>query len=385
MKPLKNVIALLTNQCNLACPYCFESRDMHRMSIDTAKDILTFLHGNSQRASMTFFGGEPMLEWDSIIVPLITWDREQYQANPARFNMTTNGTLLDEERLEFLVEQNIHFMLSMDGDRETQDSGRPMRNGESGFDRLMSIIPPLLKQRPNQVVRSTLTPASCGRLFEDLMFFEKTGFQNVAVLPDMFALWSSKNIDTLAGEIDRYEAYLIDRYHAGREPLLFFDYRGALLLVTQVVKAERAGRRRENLECKAWNQCGFGIKGSASADVFGNLYGCHHANPLDRSSPFWIGDVYHGVDPERVKALIGLYDPMKLGGEKCRDCALDKVCNGGCKPNNYQLFGDFHTVPDIYCKWYQMLSSSAYRVANLLGAEENELFLSAYRSALTGR
>ena len=384
MKPLKNIIALLTNQCNLACPYCFEERDERRMDLETGKDILTYLHKSADRPGLTFFGGEPMLEWDRVIVPLVLWDREK-EWSKSRFNMTTNGTLLNEERLEFLFNQDIHFMLSMDGDRETQDSGRPMRNGGSSFDKLMKIIPPLLKKRPGQVVRSTLTPASCGRLFDDLMFFEKTGFQNVAVLPDMFASWTSKHIEALAREIDRYESYLIDRYRTGKDPLLFFDYRGSFLLVAQAAQAGKAKQRRTNSECRAWNQCGFGIRGSASADVFGNLYACHHASPLNRDSPFWIGDVYHGLDTDRAEALIRQYDPMKLGGEKCKDCALDKVCNGGCKPNNYQIFGDFHTVPDIYCKWYQMLSSSAYRVAKLLGSEGNERFLSSYRSALIGR
>lgn len=384
MKPLKNIIALLTNQCNLACPYCFEERDERRMDLETGKDILTYLHKSADSPGFTFFGGEPMLEWDRVIVPLVLWDREK-EWSKSRFNMTTNGTLLNEERLEFLFNQDIHFMLSMDGDRETQDSGRPMRNGSSSFDKLMKIIPALLKKRPGQVVRSTLTPASCGRLFDDLMFFEKTGFQNVAVLPDMFALWTSEHIELLAREIGRYESYLIDRYRTGKDPLLFFDYRGSFLLVAQAVQAGKAKQRRTNSECRAWNQCGFGIRGSASADVFGNLYGCHHASPLNRDSPFWIGDVYHGLDTDRAEALIRQYDPMKLGGEKCKDCALDRVCNGGCKPNNYQIFGDLHTVPDIYCKWYQMLSSSAYRVAKLLGSEGNKRFLSSYRSALIGR
>lgn len=384
MKPLKNIIALLTNQCNLACPYCFEERDERRMDLGTGKDILTYLHKSADSPGFTFFGGEPMLEWDRVIVPLVLWDREK-EWSKSRFNMTTNGTLLDEERLEFLFNQDIHFMLSMDGDRETQDSGRPMRNGSSSFDKLMKIIPALLKKRPGQVVRSTLTPASCGRLFDDLMFFEKTGFQNVAVLPDMFASWTSEHIELLAREIGRYESYLIDRYRTGKDPLLFFDYRGSFLLVAQAVQAGKAKQRRTNSECRAWNQCGFGIRGSASADVFGNLYGCHHASPLNRDSPFWIGDVYHGLDTDKAEALIRQYDPMKLGGEKCKDCALDKVCNGGCKPNNYQIFGDFHMVPEIYCRWYQILSSSAYRAAKLLGSEGNERFLSSYRSALIGR
>ena len=378
MKPLKNIIALLTNQCNLACPYCFEERDERRMDLETGKDILTYLHKSADRPGLTFFGGEPMLEWDRLIVPLVLWDEETYQ-NAARFNMTTNGTLLTEDRLEFLLKHNISFMLSMDGGRETQDSGRPMKSGESGFDRLMKIIPSILWRRPGQVVRSTLTPASCGRFFQDLMFFRETGFQNVAVMPDVFQKWDARTVSSLSSELGKYEDYVIDTFRAGRTPLLFFEYQKAFRRIAGVLAEERAGTRRASPECSGKNQCGFGLRGGASADVDGNLYGCHHVT-MNRESPFFIGDVYHGVDEERVKALVSMYNPMKLGGEKCETCPLDRVCNGGCKPNNYHLFGDMHMVPDTFCSWMQCVTDSAYRTACALG--DNERFIEAYKTAV---
>ena len=45
-----------------------------------------------------------MLEWDSIIYPLIEWSKNRY---PAKFNMTTNGTLFTEDRLNYLFENNV--------------------------------------------------------------------------------------------------------------------------------------------------------------------------------------------------------------------------------------------------------------------------------------
>ena len=67
--PIRSVIALLTNQCNCACPYCFEARSPERMSIDTAKDILNFVKTNAgNRSGFTFFGRETMLEFERIII-----------------------------------------------------------------------------------------------------------------------------------------------------------------------------------------------------------------------------------------------------------------------------------------------------------------------------
>ena len=69
IKPIRGVIALLTNQCNLACPYCFEQRDVQTMSLDTAKKLVDFVAPQNS-PHITLFGGEPTLMWDSIIVPL---------------------------------------------------------------------------------------------------------------------------------------------------------------------------------------------------------------------------------------------------------------------------------------------------------------------------
>ena len=99
--PIRNAIVLLTNQCNLECPYCFEDKNSNRMSFETAKDVVLFLHrSKSKNVGFTFFGGEPMLEWDSIIYPLIEWSKSEY---PTRFNMTTNGTLFTEDRLSVIL------------------------------------------------------------------------------------------------------------------------------------------------------------------------------------------------------------------------------------------------------------------------------------------
>ena len=127
---------------------CFEDKDSQRMTFDTAKDILNFVHkapGNFH--GFTFFGGEPMLEFDSIVVPLVEYSKTLW--NPTYFAMTTNGTLLDKEKIDWLFENNVNFMFSVDGNKETQDSNRPMKNGNSSFDALEQNLLYVLKKRPN--------------------------------------------------------------------------------------------------------------------------------------------------------------------------------------------------------------------------------------------
>ena len=119
----------LTNQCNLRCDYCFVNQSADRMSLDTAKAAVSLVHNNLLRKReldntpdlkgvINFFGGEPLLEYNSIIVPLTIWIEETYP-NDFNLGITTNGTLLTKERIDFLYDHNIIPLLSMDGDKET--------------------------------------------------------------------------------------------------------------------------------------------------------------------------------------------------------------------------------------------------------------------------
>jgi len=123
-----NMVLCVTDDCNLRCKYCVINKNTHYMTLDIAKQSVDFLINNTERKeeiegkiispSLNFFGGEPMLCWDDIIIPLIKYIEEKYP-NKIEMGITTNGTLLNQERIEFMREHHITPLLSMDGDRYT--------------------------------------------------------------------------------------------------------------------------------------------------------------------------------------------------------------------------------------------------------------------------
>ena len=162
--PLTNAVINLTDNCNLRCPYCFTEHNTRTMDLGTLKSSIMFiLNGldkfESHRAPcFNFFGGEPMLHYDDLIKPSVEWVeetglREKYKIN---FGMTTNGTLLNEERIKWLKQHEISILLSMDGDKYTQDKQRPIANGKSSFDILDKNISMLLQYFPYTTFRSAI-------------------------------------------------------------------------------------------------------------------------------------------------------------------------------------------------------------------------------------
>lgn len=380
IQPIRSVIALLTNQCNCACPYCFEARSPERMSLDTAKDILNFVKANAgDRSGFTFFGGEPMMEFERLMVPLVEYS--EASGVHTRFAMTTNGTLLDKERIDWLAEHNIRYMLSFDGNRETQERSRPLRMSASSFDRIMEVLPYILEKNQNQSVRATLIEENVPNFYNDILFMESIGVTDFSVLPNLFECWSEDVQHAFLAELHKYNEHILESYRSGKRPLLLRAYRAALYEIPLVLNTEA---RRTSGNCLTKNQCGFGIRGGASVNVYGDLFGCHHIE-MTRESPFYIGNVYDGVDTTRVEALVSGYTPEKVGNELCATCPIDKICNGGCVSNNYVMCGDVHKVSPGWCFWRKSIISAANEVMTVLGNERNGLFIEDFKMALNGR
>lgn len=381
IKPVRNAIVMLTNQCNCRCVYCFEQRKPGRMSLDTAKDTLRFLHrSGSPNVGFTFFGGEPMLEFDSVIVPLVEWSKTTFD-RPTRFAMTTNGTLLTRERLDFLKAHNIRFMLSMDGASTAQGKNRPLADGSNSFDAIAPHIPYLLQLWPNQSFRETLTEYNVGSFFDDIRWFESVGCTNLMVVPDLFKPWSGPAREELTAQIAQYEDYVEQGFRDRTPHLLFHEYKVAFLTL-YLLERYKDLPRRANPGVHGGYLCGFGVRGSVSVDPAGDIYGCHHISPLTRESEYWLGDVWNGVDERRVRRLTDRFDREAVGNSMCKGCGLDSICDGGCAPNNYQINGDEHIVPEMYCVWQRTVADSAYRLCHRL--KDNEAFREAFARCAGG-
>ncbi len=126
--------------CNLRCGYCFA--DTGALWRPPGIDVLRsgqkspgFLIQSSkhrQHIEVDFFGGEPLLNFD-VCKALVAYGKEQGQLHNKifKFTLTTNGVLLTDEVQQFLNDEGISAVLSLDGRKETNDRMRvfPMARG----------------------------------------------------------------------------------------------------------------------------------------------------------------------------------------------------------------------------------------------------------------
>ena len=143
---ITNGIVLLTKKCNLKCDYCYETLTNDIMTLTTLKDIINILNDNASQMGvipkLNFFGGEPLLQFEDLIKPACQYAKE---LNP-RFvlTITTNGTLLTEEILNYFKFMNVNIMLSLDGHQQSHNLHRKYSDGKGSFEDINNIIHVLL-------------------------------------------------------------------------------------------------------------------------------------------------------------------------------------------------------------------------------------------------
>jgi uncharacterized protein len=146
---LNQILLEITNQCNLNCAYCSASgkyanpgNPPGNMSWQTCRESVDFFFDrtcDSKKCFISFYGGEPLKCFD-LIKDTVEYVKKKYGANEFRFNLTTNGTLLNKEIADFFIENDFSVLVSLDGPQKINDRYRRFKNGKGTFNRIMKNL-----------------------------------------------------------------------------------------------------------------------------------------------------------------------------------------------------------------------------------------------------
>jgi radical SAM protein with 4Fe4S-binding SPASM domain len=155
-----------------------------------------------EKIKIDFFGGEPLLQMDLIKIIL---DGVKDDGNIKLF-MPTNGLLLDDEKLQFLIDNQIETSISFDG--LWQDRNRLQLNGKGTTERFFEKRE-LFKKIPD-VRCHTMIYKGCYNLLENHLFIRNNfGFNPELTLVRDVGVWDSHSIERLkAGIKELYDWYI---------------------------------------------------------------------------------------------------------------------------------------------------------------------------------
>lgn len=137
-----------TLACNMSCWYCYEShKNMPAMSADVKQSVLLLIDklladNKLKKLNLSFFGGEPLLYFDKVVVDIINHAKMQCKAFDAKLSIhfTTNAYLLTDNVLKQLEGLDISFQITIDGGKQVHDSVRKTKGGEPTYARIVEHI-----------------------------------------------------------------------------------------------------------------------------------------------------------------------------------------------------------------------------------------------------
>ncbi|MDD3767083.1 MAG: thioether cross-link-forming SCIFF peptide maturase, partial [Eubacteriales bacterium] len=344
-KPVVKAICLhVSHDCNLRCEYCFAGTGNFEgqrcmMDLETGKKAVDFVikHSGSRRnIEIDFFGGEPLMNFDMVkeLTKYIKSVEGDHNKN-FRLTLTTNGVLLDEDKLSFINEHMSNLVLSIDGRPSVNDRMRKTISGGGSYDTIMPKLKAAANSRgqDNYYVRGTFTRHNLD-FSKDVLHLADQGFRQISVEPVVGGAeldYSIKKED-LPFIFDQYE-HLAQEYlkrWEGDEWFNFFHFMIDLHQGPCVIKR--------------MSGCGAGCEYVAITPE-GDIYPCHQ---FVGNSEFLLGNVHEGTFDSNKAQIFA--DANVYKKPKCKDCWAKFYCSGGCHANAYQFSSDINTPYEIGCE-----------------------------------
>jgi sulfatase maturation enzyme AslB (radical SAM superfamily) len=220
---IANLTFIVTDDCNFNCSYCFQEKEKKAISnttIETAVDFFYPFLRSHDKVYINFFGGEPLLAYEQIkhAVQLLQ-EKNEKENKDIEFALTTNGSLLTDEMLDFFNHHRFTLTLSFDG--MAQDKGR--KKGTLGqMLRLMKQI----QRRPgiNAEINSVFTPQTIAEFSDSLRFMIEHQSPDITFNISSMEEWNCADLDTLKIELERLVDFLRLYYREkGRIPVKNFQ------------------------------------------------------------------------------------------------------------------------------------------------------------------
>jgi uncharacterized protein len=324
------------------------------MSRDVSEAAVSFLLNRCRASacSLTFFGGEPILEIDHIdhICRKATKLAAEHEKQ-ITFDLTTNGTLLTKEVLELLSQHGVKFLVSIDGVQECHDASRRTKEGGCTWQSIIDGIPLMKRYQPWLGARMTPTPQTVAQLYDGVVELYAKGINQFIIGPASGVNWSDEKMSEYVDQMVKVaELYLKKR--RVNEPF-------RMTLYEQDLNASPGAYKG------AWG-CGAG-SGRVAVYVDGRLFGCsklmtagHDGEPSD---VVCLGNVFDGYS--NVHRRQWHMDHSATHRLQCQSCGMADDCEGGCMAINFKETGNILHASTRECKiafWYRVLRERYLRL-----------------------
>lgn len=296
-----------TLDCIFSCWYCYEAHPKGRMDSDilnSIKLLISKIAETYESLTISFFGGEPMMCYSSVMIPIVKYAFELFKEKNKQFsfNMTTNGYLFTLQRIEELKKYGFRSaQITLDGDESLHNAIRFVGNKLPTYRKIIQSIRYLVETECSVTLRfncTHLNVESLNNVAEALKSLDVESKRRLSI--DCQIVWQESNKDELQTKMHSLVSHFT---HYGFQ-ISKMDYRSFCY----------ADKRSECV-----------------VNYNGDLYKCT-ANDFHNTQR----DGYLSVTGEVVWENDSQERRMnsKLKNKKCHTCRILPLCHGGCSSHS---------------------------------------------------
>ncbi len=340
---IQSLVFKLTEQCNLFCDYCYRSEiKRENLFIDIEviqKSILSYaswiekIYNKERVMYLIWHGGEPLLfnikKFEEIYKLINDLNSNGWKIITS---FQTNGTLINQEWIDFFLKNKILIGISIDGPKNVQDIHRKGINNKSCFNKINDNLDIISQCHLPVSTISVITNKNVFFLKESLDYFVQKRIHTTDFIPGFF-YENSMTIDA-----NNYADALIELYDywaAKYKDKIYIRFLGD---IEAKIKC-----KAKSIACELCGTCGENF----SINTKGDIFPCECVSIFNK---FKLGNIIdnsfeqiiEGVSFEKWKSLFN-----KISNE-CINCEILNICRGGCFNRRLSIEGK-GSDKDVFC------------------------------------
>jgi radical SAM additional 4Fe4S-binding domain len=317
------IVMLVDQECNLACDYCYAGKGEYgnkgKMTEETARRAIDYILEKPEKAiryHIGFFGGEPLLNFSVMKMAAEYADSIcSRKGISISFGLTTNGTILNDEILEFLKKYHVSVKVSMDGPKEIHDRYRKFANGSGSFDTIVSNLQEMIATLPEGISALVTLTEQSPRFDEIESYLKEVGFCNVisnhvSEYPTCKGSYHRKGVKPIvpANSLEDELKTFLERHSRDRIVSTYKDMQKSIQRILKTVR---------------YYNCSVGSH-MIAIGINGDIYPCQRFVGM---TAFKIGNVHDGlVETQYAK----FFNDFEATREACDLCWARTICGRGC-------------------------------------------------------
>lgn len=331
---LRNMMWLPNNRCNFRCNYCYSAfgRNGEEISLSKLKTSIDyFLNSERCRGEKVTIsilgGGEPLLSWNLIKEALdYAYSLAKEQGFSLPVSLVTNGSILNDEILEYLQQHKISVSVSFDILPDVQNKQR------GHYNLVVENVRRMVESGLDIAFNTVITEANVDRMKEMILSMTQVtpGVKKVS--------FKSLITDSLFTDAEQRHDYY-KRFVDGFYDALDFAIQYGIWLTSPYYN---------NALCVSDRFCPGKFVVTSQGDI--SICHCVGSTKDKLYEKFVFGRIDEGkvkIDDIKLSTILA-HDSRR--NERCRTCIAHWHCAGGCYADNCTVGETDTESQDAYCE-----------------------------------